>query len=523
MNSLSISDFISLINHNITDILEKKIECSTKASTNLIINEDKDLYNDSIRFYEFISNTIEGIKYKFSLLKESRYNTMLEDIECLHYFMKLLNAHNEVNKDYKLYETKDMKLLFIFIVSALENKKVDFDSFKNMCAIIHNLLPIEVSKYNLLFQSQIQDESKFFEEKKELLITEEVKKRKKEISNLYLLLENNPNYIKAEGKSIIGTFIKIYEQLPDISFELRSIYSMLTKESFEKINQRSLTLNDSDFYYNNRELFPSFSLIYDDNDNMKKAIMYYGKHYLDFKNTIDYFTWIYKLRDDCFTINLTMIKEIDEILKTHTIRQLFKQILTSQLVSSFYQNDFFGKQCYEQYTKLCKQFESKEELNNFFDNYIHVVIMSPEYKTIIIRYKNIFINGSGYVLSSELQNEEEKQLKMTFILIALFCELPNLLLNKEYLNEEHSQYSQAFCEYAFGKKYLSIISLEQSAIVLEPNNWNLKEEDNLDVKLIWKIRKITKSFKENKNELHQKTIQFKYKPNSGRGWCLCLH
>lgn len=125
-----------------------------------------------------------------------------------------------------------------------------------------------------------------------------------------------------------------------------------------------------------------------------------------------------------------------------------------------------------------------------------------------------------YYLSSELQNEEEKQLKMTFILIALFCELPNLLLNKEYLNEEHSQYSQAFCEYAFGKKYLSIISLEQSAIVLEPNNWNLKEEDNLDVKLIWKI---TKSFKENKNELHQKTIQFKYKPNSGRGWCLCLH
>lgn len=96
MNSLSISDYISLINHNITDILEKKIECSTKACTTLIINEDKDLYNDSIRFYEFISNTIEGIKYKFSLLKESRYNSMLEDIECLHYFMKLLNAHNEV-------------------------------------------------------------------------------------------------------------------------------------------------------------------------------------------------------------------------------------------------------------------------------------------------------------------------------------------------------------------------------------------------------------------------------------------
>ena len=55
----------------------------------------------------------------------------------------------------------------------------------------------------------------------------------------------------------------------------------------------------------------------------------------------------------------------------------------------FYQNAYFGKQCYEQYTKLCKQFESKEELDSFFDKYIHVVIMSPEYKTIIIRYSNI--------------------------------------------------------------------------------------------------------------------------------------
>ncbi len=77
------------------------------------------------------------------------------------------------------------------------------------------------------------------------------------------------------------------------------------------------------------------------------------------------------------------------ILYNSFIRQLFKQILTSQLVSCFYQNEYFGKQCYEQYTKLCKQFESKEELDSFFDKYIHVVIISPEYKTIIIRYSNI--------------------------------------------------------------------------------------------------------------------------------------
>ena len=129
--------------------------------------------------------------------------------------------------------------------------------------------------------------------------------------------------------------IKIYQKMPQMSFELRCTYSMLTKESFEIINHKSLTLNDSDFYYNNRLLFPSSSLIYDDNDNMKKVIMYYGKQYLNLKNRIDYFTWIYKLRDDFFSINLTKINEVAEILKTQTIRQLFKQILTSNLFLVF--------------------------------------------------------------------------------------------------------------------------------------------------------------------------------------------
>ena len=102
----------------------------------------------------------------------------------------------------------------------------------------------------------------------------------------------------------------------------------------------------------------------------------------------------------------------------------------------------------------------------------------------------------------------------------LLCELPHLLLNREYLDEEHSQYSEAFCEYAFGKKYLSRITLEQSAIVLEPNNWNLKEEDNYELQLIWKITKI---FKDNKYEQDQKNIQFKHKQNIEKGWCLCKH
>ena len=70
----------------------------------MVNNKDKDLFNDSIRFYEFILKTIESVKYNFSLLKESRYKSLLEDIESLNYFMKLLNAHKEEKNDYTIYE-----------------------------------------------------------------------------------------------------------------------------------------------------------------------------------------------------------------------------------------------------------------------------------------------------------------------------------------------------------------------------------------------------------------------------------
>ena len=95
MNSLSVTDYISLMYNYITEIFEKKIELSIQPNTTLINNKDKDLFNDSIRFYEFILKTIESVKYNFSLLKESRYKSLLEDIESLNYFMKLLNAHKE--------------------------------------------------------------------------------------------------------------------------------------------------------------------------------------------------------------------------------------------------------------------------------------------------------------------------------------------------------------------------------------------------------------------------------------------
>ena len=57
MNSLSVTDYISLMYNYIIEIFEKKIELSIQPNTTLVNNKDKDLFNDSIRFYE-IENTL---------------------------------------------------------------------------------------------------------------------------------------------------------------------------------------------------------------------------------------------------------------------------------------------------------------------------------------------------------------------------------------------------------------------------------------------------------------------------------
>ena len=74
MNSLSVTDDISLMYNYITEIFEKKIELSIQPNTTLVNNKDKDLFNDSIRFYE-IENTL--MKNIFSIVRHF-VNMLLE-------------------------------------------------------------------------------------------------------------------------------------------------------------------------------------------------------------------------------------------------------------------------------------------------------------------------------------------------------------------------------------------------------------------------------------------------------------
>ena len=75
---------------------------------------------------------------------------------------------------------------------------------------------------------------------------------------------------------------------------------------------------------------------------------------------------------------------------------------------------------------------------------------------------------------------------------------------------------EEFCRYDFGLKYLTRITIEQSEIILSPNNWNLKVEKNKNnSQLIWLMTKI---FEEDNKST--KYIQLISTSNRKNEWCL---
>ena len=284
------------------------------------------------------------------------------------------------------------------------------------------------------------------------------------------------------------------------------------------------------FFKKHKSLFSCMDRITNKVDSINIILMYYGKRYLNCPTKKEYFDSIYDLAIECNNTSKPDTTDIFEILKSQDTRTLFQQIIKTKIVSSFYQNNNHGNHCYEAYTHFVEQMESTENLNNFFDKYIHVVIMSPGYKATTSRYLNIFINGSGYSVSNDLNEKEQIQLKKAFIIVVLLHELTHLLLRLEHAGEEYSQYNtinvssieeggDEFCKYASGLKYLTRITIEQSGTILNPNNWNLKvEKKNKDnSKLIWLMTKI---FEEENNST--KYIKFMNTSNRERGWCLHL-
>ena len=533
MNSLSLSDYISLIHQNITDILEMKIETqSEEPNPNFITIRDKDILNDSIKFYECISNEVILCKYKFSKLDEPTYKFALHKIDFLEYVMTLLKYYKETTKDYLLYETNDMKLLFTFIINALENMSIDKNSFKNMSTIINDLIPLDNNnQYQTLFKTQFQEENLFLLSQRGLVISEKVKEKREAIKTLYTYLVCKSDYLDIKDDETLENYIdSLSNKVYYISSEERSFYSSLTKKELEEINNDRIKLNDLDFFKKHKSLFSCMDRITNKVDSINIILMYYGKRYLNCPTKKEYFDSIYDLAIECNNTSKPDTTDIFEILKSQDTRTLFQQIIKTKIVSSFYQNNNHGNHCYEAYTHFVEQMESTENLNNFFDKYIHVVIMSPGYKATTSRYLNIFINGSGYSVSNDLNEKEQIQLKKAFIIVVLLHELTHLLLRLEHAGEEYSQYNtinvssieeggDESCKYAFGLKYLTRITIEQSGTILNPNNWNLKvEKKNKDnSKLIWLMTKI---FEEENNST--KYIKFMNTSNRERGWCLHL-
>ena len=188
METIVNKDTITSIKKSIEAILDNKIQIKEKPTVTSINIQDKDIFNDPIKFYECIQKEIDYCAYKLSLKKKA---TFVQKLDFLHYIMTFLN-YQEGN--YEIYKSNEMKLLFIFIAGVLEKSKIDFDSFKNMSAILHNQIQIEDNKYSILFANQIKEELIIYNKEREQSIQEIVKERKNEIQKLNTFLLCAPNY-----------------------------------------------------------------------------------------------------------------------------------------------------------------------------------------------------------------------------------------------------------------------------------------------------------------------------------------
>ena len=194
METIVNKDTITSIKKSIEAILDNKIQIKEKPTVTSINIQDKDIFNDPIKFYECIQKEIDYCAYKLSLKKKA---TFVQKLDLLHYIMTFLNYQE---RNYEIYKSNEMKLLFIFIAGVLEKSKIDFDSFKNMSAILHNQIQIEDNKYSILFANQIKEELIIYNKEREQGIQEIVKERKNEIQKLNTFLLCAPNY---DTKSLI--------------------------------------------------------------------------------------------------------------------------------------------------------------------------------------------------------------------------------------------------------------------------------------------------------------------------------
>ena len=128
-----------------------------------------------------------------------------------------------------------MKLLFIFIAGVLEKSKIDFDSFKNMSAILHNQIQIEDNKYSILFANQIKEELIIYNKEREQSIQEIVKERKNEIQKINTYLLCSPNYDTIKDDVKISTIITVKDKIPNLPDTINAFYSNLTKKEFDHL------------------------------------------------------------------------------------------------------------------------------------------------------------------------------------------------------------------------------------------------------------------------------------------------
>ena len=331
----------------------------------------------------------------------------------LYYIMLPVNILKKIKKEEPaLLLTPNFKIDFFIINDLLYNHKqiVEIDKANELFCLFNSL-------------NQFHDIFKF--KKQEILISE--RKEAKQAGKK--LMEQIRNDIHTEASDFLKEILKD-NGIPEDA-KLNDIETMRVSE----LNQPKNTYKHYDTIFRNITMDKLIKIV-NDNKELIKTIYHYYPIYETLNSFLDninifmckYFTedkkfitqdsnWReikYKIETIIKNINIVFdgspeLMEIDEILSKQSFRELYFQILNTELVKSFFNNPLSENK----YTLNEMKIEDKAFQSSFFNNNIKTLILPESIKGFTNRFSTIFLNKTGYKIHNTI-DKSERQIVFNF-------------------------------------------------------------------------------------------------------------
>lgn len=353
------------------------------------------IFNDDVLFFDTILDEMTIILNIYSKVSNEQLICYQNN---LYYIMLPVTILKKIKKEEPtLLLTSNFKIVFFIINDLLYNHKqiVEIDKANELFLLFNSL-------------NQFHDIFKF--KKQEILLSER-KEAKREGKKL---MEKIRNDIHTEASDFLKKILKD-NGIPEDA-KLTDIETMRVSE----LNQPKNIYKHYDTIFRNMKMDKLIEIV-NDNKELIKTIYHYYPIYETLSSFLDninifmckYFTedrkfitqnsnWReikYKIETIIKNINIVFdgspeLMEIDEILSKQSFRDLYFQILNTELVKSFLYNPLkIGDKAFQ---------------SSFFSNNIKTLILPESIKGFTNRFSNIFLNKTGYKIHNTVDKNERQ-------------------------------------------------------------------------------------------------------------------